>query len=134
MPRFAMPSRPLHSGISGRSNARRKTTGSAEIWNTVNKVLTVLVFMGFVVVLALWFYPEVQKRNAMAEDLDKKVVELTSEKLLRKQREREKFLLENDPEYIETIARDRLDLMKEGETIFRLDGPAAQAVPTPVQK
>jgi len=26
-----------------------------------------------------------------------------------------------DPTYLETIARDRLDLMKEGETIFRLE-------------
>ncbi len=40
---------------------------------------------------------------------------------LRKHREREVYLLENDKEYIETIARDKLDMMKEGETIFRLD-------------
>jgi cell division protein FtsB len=65
----------------------------------------------------------------MAVDLERKTAELANEQLLRKQREREKFLLENDPEYIETIARDRLDLMKEGETIFRLDGPTAQPVP-----
>jgi cell division protein FtsB len=31
------------------------------------------------------------------------------------------YLLESDKEYIETIARDKLDMMKEGETIFRLD-------------
>jgi cell division protein FtsB len=29
--------------------------------------------------------------------------------------------LTTDPTYLETIARDRLDLMKEGETIFRLE-------------
>jgi hypothetical protein len=32
--------------------------------------------------------------------------------------------------YLETIARDRLDLMKEGETIFRLE--TARAKPNPV--
>jgi cell division protein FtsB len=31
---------------------------------------------------------------------------------------------------LETIARDRLDLMKEGETIFRLE-PAKTAKPPP---
>jgi len=30
-------------------------------------------------------------------------------------------LLKTDPTYLETLARDRLDLMKEGETIFRVD-------------
>ncbi len=28
-----------------------------------------------------------------------------------------------DPEYIGLMARDRLDLMKEGETIYRLEPP-----------
>ena len=36
---------------------------------------------------------------------------------------REVNLLKTDPGYLETIARDRLDLMKEGETIFRLEQP-----------
>jgi cell division protein FtsB len=44
------------------------------------------------------------------------------------QHTREVSLLSNDPDYLETIARDRLDLMKEGETIYRID-PA----PTPDQ-
>jgi cell division protein FtsB len=30
-------------------------------------------------------------------------------------------LLKTDSTYLETLARDRLDLMKEGETIFRLE-------------
>ncbi|MEY2504477.1 MAG: Septum formation initiator, partial [Verrucomicrobiota bacterium] len=38
---------------------------------------------------------------------------------------REVNLLKTDPTYLETIARDRLDLMKEGETIFRLEQPPA---------
>jgi cell division protein FtsB len=36
-------------------------------------------------------------------------------------------LLKTDPTYLETITRDRLDMMKEGETIFRLEaGPAGK--------
>lgn len=124
-----MPSRPLSSGFSSSRNGRRKKGGSAEVWNLVNRILTLLVFAGFLVMLALWFYPEVQKRNELAADLEQKTADLSKEQLLRKQREREKFLLENDPDYIEAIARDRLDLMKEGETIFRLDGKTAEEVP-----
>jgi cell division protein FtsB len=42
---------------------------------------------------------------------------------------REVNLLRTDVTYLETIARDRLDLMKEGETIFRLE--TARAKPKP---
>jgi cell division protein FtsB len=37
--------------------------------------------------------------------------------------QRELHLLRNDREYLETIARDRLNLMKPGETIFRIELP-----------
>jgi len=40
------------------------------------------------------------------------------------EREQEIHLLQTDRDYLETIARDRLDLMKEGETIFRLGSAA----------
>jgi cell division protein FtsB len=43
---------------------------------------------------------------------------------------REINLLKTDSTYLETVARDRLDLMKEGETIFRLESPRA-AKPKP---
>jgi len=38
---------------------------------------------------------------------------------------REVNLLKTDPVYLETIARDRLDLMKDGETIFRIEASQA---------
>jgi len=39
-------------------------------------------------------------------------------------------LLKTDVTYLETIARDRLDLMKQGETIFRLETTRAKAKPS----
>jgi cell division protein FtsB len=42
---------------------------------------------------------------------------------------REVTLLKTDVSYLETIARDRLDLMKEGETIFRLETPRVKTKP-----
>ena len=36
---------------------------------------------------------------------------------------REEELLKHDPEYIGIVARDRLDLMREGETIYRIEPP-----------
>ena len=92
-------------------------------WHALNRVLFVLVVIGGMAGVVLWFYPEITRRNDMATNLEKQKKELASHQLLRKQREREVYLLENDKEYIETIARDKLDVMKEGETIFRLEAP-----------
>jgi cell division protein FtsB len=95
----------------------------------VNRVLMALAFAGILCIVGLWFYPELQKRDAMVRYLEDKQSQLDSEERLNRQQTREVYLLENDKEYIETIARDRLDMMKPGETIFRLD-PTKSAKPT----
>ena len=99
--------------------ARR--TSDPYFWNALNRVLVALIIAGGIAGIVLWFYPEVARRDQMARSLLKDQEELVAQQSLRKQREREVYLLENDKEYIETIARDKLDMMKEGETIFRLD-------------
>ncbi len=115
-----------------RGAAARRGERQAEVWAFLNKILSLAVFLALAAVLGLWIYPEVVTRNRLASNLEEKKEDLSEEQVLRKQREREKFLLENDTEYIETLARDRLDLMKEGETIFRLDAlPAHSPAPPP---
>jgi cell division protein FtsB len=109
--------------------ARR--TSDPYFWNALNRVLLALIVAGGIAGVVLWFYPEVARRDQMARNLLNDQDELVAQQSLRKQREREVYLLENDREYIETIARDKLDMMKEGETIFRLD-PAKG--PKPAEK
>lgn len=67
------------------------------------------------------FLAEFKRTQTMTEQRDRLEQELKAEQLKKLQKEREVTLLETDPEYIETIARDKLDLMKDGETIYRLD-------------
>ena len=99
-------------------------------WNLLNRFLLFLAGAGLVVVLVLWFYPELTRRNELSANLEHQKQVLAEQQTLRKHREREVDLLENDKQYIETIARDKLDMMKDGETIFRLDAPKPAAVPT----
>jgi cell division protein FtsB len=106
--------------------ARRRS--DASFWNALNRVLLTLIIGGGLAGIAFWFYPEVTRRDQMAQNLLEHREELVELQSLRKQREREVYLLENDKEYIETIARDKLDTMKECETIFRLD-PGKTAKP-----
>ena len=56
----------------------------------------------------------------MKRDVTAQKVRLKELRRLASDREQEVNLLQTDHEYLEMIARDKLDLMKEGETIFRL--------------
>lgn len=99
---------------------RRRRSG-AGFWRALNTILVVLVALGLLAVVVVQFYPQIEYRNKMVRELDQKKHDLAAEEQVNKQRTREVYLLENDKQYIETIARDKLDMMKEGETIYRLD-------------
>jgi len=96
-------------------------------WNVLNRFLSIVLVAGILAGIALWFYPEVTRRNELAHRLESEKKELAAQELVHKQREREVYLLENDKGYIETIARDKLDLMKTNETIIRLESAPAPA-------
>ena len=69
--------------------------------------------------------PEISKRKEQQARVDELKIEVEKQKAVLNRNLREETLLKLDPEYVGLIARDRLDLMKEGETIYRLDGPKA---------
>lgn len=108
------------------------------IWHRINRLLTGLIFIAVALFAGLTFYPEWLHRNQLAQQLQEETDKLRAEQLLQKKREREVTLLQTDPGYVEVIARDKLGVMKEGETIFRLDGSRAAAVeaatPAPQKK
>jgi len=93
------------------------------IWYFLNRLLCVLIVLVLGAMAAYHFLPEVSKRRdqqARVEEL-KLAVEKQRQLLVRNQRIEE--LLMHDPDYLGLVARDRLDLMKEGETIYRFDPP-----------
>lgn len=107
-------------------NPRRRR--NPEFWHQVNRLLTAAIFLVALIFVALAFRPEWNRRNELARQLSQEEAKLASELLLQKQRTREVQLLQTDPEYVEMIARDKLGVMREGETIFRLDPPKSGAV------
>jgi cell division protein FtsB len=101
----------------GDFRARRETT----VWHRLNRVLKVLLFLAFWLVVISLFVPPYKKLNQSRAEIDNLQAQVNAEKTLLTHQTREVNLLKTDPAYLETIARDRLDLMKEGETIFRLE-------------
>lgn len=89
--------------------------------HTVNRLLTFVVILVALAALGLTCIPTLNKTRELNETLKTKRQELQAEVLLRQKRTRELRLLQSDPNYVEAIARDKLDLMMPGETIVRLD-------------
>ncbi|HEY2103405.1 MAG TPA: septum formation initiator family protein [Chthoniobacterales bacterium] len=99
--------------------ARREAT----IWQRLNRILRLLLFIaGWLVVISL-FVPPYKRMQAARAEIDGLQTQVNEQKTVLARQTREVNLLKTDPTYLETIARDRLDLMKEGETIFRLEPP-----------
>jgi len=87
----------------------------------MNQVLRVLLFLAAWLLIVSFFLPPYKKLNQSRAEIEQLQSQLTEEKTLLARQTREVTLLKADPTYLETIARDKLDLMKEGETIFRLE-------------
>ena len=67
--------------------------------------------------------PEVKKRKEQDARVEELKSAIEKQRMVLARHQREENLLKHDPEYVGLIARDRLDLMKPGETIYRIDPP-----------
>jgi cell division protein FtsB len=101
--------------------ARREAT----VWQRLNRVLLVLIVIALWLAIVSLFVPPYKKLKQGRAENDKLQTQINEQKVLLARQTREVDLLKTDATYLETIARDRLDLMKEGETIFRLE-PASK--------
>jgi len=103
--------------------ARREAT----VWQRWNRVLLTLLLLAVWLVIVSLFVPPYKKLKMGHDEIDKLQAQRNEQQVLLSKQTREVNLLKTDAGYLETIARDRLDLMKEGETIFRVESAAAQA-------
>jgi cell division protein DivIC len=105
-----------HPGY-GDFRARR----DASIWQQLNRVLRGLLAVAFILIIISLFLPQHKKLTQSQAEIETLQAQVSDQKMLLARQTREVNLLRTDAGYLETIARDRLDLMKEGETIFRLE-------------
>ncbi|MEY2556674.1 MAG: hypothetical protein QOE34_99 [Verrucomicrobiota bacterium] len=111
-----------HPGY-GDFRARREAT----VWQRLNSILRVLLVLAIALVIVSLFLPQAKKLSQSRVEIENLQTQVNEQKVLLARQTREVNLLKTDPGYLETMARDRLDLMKEGETIFRLEQlPAAK--------
>ena len=109
----------------GDFRARRE----ASVWRRLNRILLVLLVMAIWLVIVSLFVPPYKKLVQSRTEIDNLQQQVNDQQTLLARQTREVNLLKTDVTYLETIARDRLDLMKEGETIFRLETARAKLKP-----
>ena len=97
--------------------ARRDAT----LWQRLNRVLRFLLGIAIWLVIISLFVPPYKKLTQSRAEIDNLLAQVSDQKTLLARQTREVSLLKTDPTYLETIVRDKLDMMKEGETIFRLE-------------
>ena len=105
-----------HPGY-GDFRARRDAT----VWQRLNNILRLLLGLAFCLVVVSLFLPRSKQLAQSRSEIEVLQAQANDQKTILARQTREVTLLKTDATYLETIARDRLDLMKEGETIFRLE-------------
>ena len=97
----------------------------ATVWQRLNSVLRVLLLVAAILVVVSLFLPLHKKLGQGQTENETLQSQVSDQKILLARQTREVNLLKTDPTYLETMARDKLDLMKDGETIFRIEPPPA---------
>ena len=98
-----------------------RTRPAEGIWHSLNKFVITLIVLTATVPIGYSFLPEVSKRREQQLQIEALHAKVDEQRMRLARNLREEALLKNDPEYIGIIARDKLDLMKEGEMIYRID-------------
>lgn len=93
------------------------------VWHSLNRLLILLIVLVGILLIAFPFVTELKSQQEQAARVEQLKAEVQKQKDLLTQRTREVELLKNDPAYLEMMARDRLDVMKDGETVYRLEMP-----------
>jgi cell division protein FtsB len=96
------------------------SSASKGIWHSLNRLVLTLIVLCAAVPIAYSFLPEVHKQREQDLRIEELKAEIEKKRMVLTRHQREESLLKHDPEYVGMIARDRLDLMQEGETIYRI--------------
>src|SRR5947208_16628052 len=114
----------------GQPYADLRVRREATVWQRLNRVLCALLVLAIWLIIVSLFVPPYKKLIQSRAEVDNLQQQVNEQQNLLAHQTREISLLKTDLTYLETVARDRLDLMKDGETIFRLE-TARTAKPKP---
>ena len=96
---------------------RARTTGI----RIVNRAAFTIFLVTGCVAMAVLSVPQMRKLRSLNEELARANAQEAHVRSQKEQKTRELAALRNDPAYLELVARDRLDLYRSGERIYRIE-------------
>lgn len=92
-----------------------------DFWQRASRIMEVVIYLLLLLGILRMFQPETAKQRRLNAELAQ-VQSLKAEREARVAALRQEYdLLKSDREYLETIARDRLDKARDGEYIVRIE-------------
>lgn len=99
----------------------RSSRGGLPVWQALSRLVIGLIVVIILVLAALAFQPQIKRHAEERREIRRLEDQVQSEQELIRMKKKELDLLQSSPEYVEIIARDKMDMMKEGEVIFRIE-------------
>ena len=106
----------------GEGRVPRRKKRKLNIWQRMSRVMEVVIYILIILVVAKLFSPELDRqRDLQKEHAKLEAIKLEKEKKVARLR-REHNNLVSDRNYMEAVARDRLNLQREGEYVIQIEG------------
>jgi cell division protein FtsB len=91
------------------------------LWKRLSRLMEVVIYALLVLAVVKLFGPELERREELVAE-KQRLEGIRSEKESHAVRLRQEHrLLKTDKDYLETVARDRLNLQREGEHVVRIE-------------
>lgn len=100
------------------------------IWRKLTRVVVVLCVVAGLVGVGLWYLPLIRQNERMRQQVQRLEDQLGREKETADQLKASLDSLRNDPKAVERLTREKLGYAKPGETVFRFEDAATNAIPS----
>jgi cell division protein FtsB len=93
----------------------------ASLWKRLSRLMEVVIYALLVLAVVKLFGPEIERHEELIAEKERlEAIRDTKEAEVVRLRQ-EHRLLKTDKEFLETVARDRLNLQREGEHVVRIE-------------
>lgn len=97
------------------------------IWDTLTKLVVLLLFVAGVLGVVVWYMPLIQQNQRMRKEILRKEQQIRQEEETARQLKSAIDALKHDPVAVERVAREKLGLARPDETIIRFtNNPAGR--------
>jgi len=99
------------------------------VLTAINRIIAFLIVVGIIAAAVAYILPELRRQREAQAQVDALRRQVEARRVEVARQTRQVAWLQNNPEYLGIYARDKFDLMKEGETIFRVEPTKPERMP-----